>query len=232
MHHCGSAASLRFDADVAGWHLGFGLHIKRDEVGHRKVGTSVAFGDAALRSSARHRCTTFACRLYSLATAAAEASGCRHASRTSALNRALCLRRVARLTTPSIASTSFIADTMPADSQAIKMTSPCAYEQSRMEGDQRALQASPRDSASRVGRVIPRRQLCGSLRWPSQSSDANPACSKAKAAASTVASSKCRPTNIMPTGSAPTRPQGTLMAGCPVASNEAVLAIMLSATLR
>jgi hypothetical protein len=27
----------------------------------------------------------------------------------------------------SIASTSFIADTMPADSQAIKMTSPCAY---------------------------------------------------------------------------------------------------------
>jgi hypothetical protein len=92
-----------------------------------KVGTSVAFGDAALRSSARHRCTTFAFRLYSLAIAAAEASGCRHASRTSALNRALCLRRVARLTTPSIASTSFIADTMPADSQAIKMTSPCAY---------------------------------------------------------------------------------------------------------
>lgn len=66
-------------------------------------------------------------RLYSLAIAAAEASGCRHASRTSALNRALCLQRVARLTAPSIASTSFIADTMPAGSQAIKMTSPRAY---------------------------------------------------------------------------------------------------------
>jgi hypothetical protein len=42
-----------------------------------KVETSVAFGDAALRPSARHRRTTFAFRLYSLAIAAAEASGCR-----------------------------------------------------------------------------------------------------------------------------------------------------------
>jgi hypothetical protein len=92
-----------------------------------KVAASVDFGDAALRSSARHLCTTFAFRLYSLAIAAADAWGCRHASRTCALNCALCLRRVARLTTPSIVSTSFIADTMPANSQAIKMTSPRAY---------------------------------------------------------------------------------------------------------
>jgi hypothetical protein len=40
-----------------------------------KVGTSVDFGGAALRSSARHLCTTFAFRLYSLAIAAADASG-------------------------------------------------------------------------------------------------------------------------------------------------------------
>ena len=64
--------------------------------GTGKVGTSVGLGAAALRSSARHLWTTFAFRLYSLAIAAADASGCRHASRTSALNCALCLRRVDR----------------------------------------------------------------------------------------------------------------------------------------
>ena len=36
MRHCGGAASLQFDADVTCRHLGFGLHIERDEVGHRQ----------------------------------------------------------------------------------------------------------------------------------------------------------------------------------------------------
>lgn len=43
-----------------------------------------------------------------------------------------------RLTTPSIVSTSFIADTMPVDSQPIKMTSPRAY---AIEAKTRAQQA-------------------------------------------------------------------------------------------
>jgi hypothetical protein len=44
-------------------------------------------------------------------------------------------------------------------------------------------------------------------------------CSKACAARSTVASSRCRPTSIMPTGSPSELPQGTVRAGWPVTSN-------------
>ena len=127
VHDCGGTASLQFDADISGRHFGLGLHIERDEAWSRQGRNFGFLRRRRLTSSARRRCTTFAFRLYSLAIAAADASGRRHACRTSALNCALCLRRVARLTTPSIVSTSFITDTMPADSQAIKMTSPRAY---------------------------------------------------------------------------------------------------------
>jgi hypothetical protein len=74
------------------------------------------FGAIASGSSARYRCTTLAFRLYSLATAAADGSDGRHASRICALDCALCLRCMARVTAPSNVSTSSIADTMPCGS--------------------------------------------------------------------------------------------------------------------
>ncbi len=50
--------------------------------------------------------------------------------------------------------------------------------------------------------------------------------SKASAARRMVASSPCRPTSIMPTGSPADIAQGTFMAGWPVTSNGAVLGII------
>src|SRR5262245_19554838 len=54
----------------------------------------------------------------------------------------------------------------------------------------------------------------------------SPSFSNAAAARSTVASSYRRPVSISPTGSPPSRPQGTLMPGWPLASNGQVLPII------
>ena len=58
------------------------------------------------------------------------------------------------------------------------------------------------------------------------------ACSKACATRSTVASSKCLPTIIIPTGSPSASPAGTEQAGCPLTSNGAVFPIISSPRAR
>jgi hypothetical protein len=57
----------------------------------------------------------------------------------------------------------------------------------------------------------------------------SPACSKACAAWISVASSKWRPTSIMPTGRPLTLPQGMVKAGCPLTSKGQVFCCMLRA---
>jgi hypothetical protein len=54
-------------------------------------------------------------------------------------------------------------------------------------------------------------------------------CSKACATFRQVVSSNRRPTSIIPTGSPWDSPAGTLVAGCPLTSNGAVLTIISSA---